>query len=524
MNPDARVAPEIATRRGNGWPAWRSDLLCLAAVFVPVLTLAAWKAFMRPRPFYAQFFDPETFYFHDGLRLLGGHAPLDVTHPGTPVQVLSAVIALATGATGATPEQVDGFRAAAYCVGWLLQVLGATLLLRTVLSGTPFALRAAALLTYFVAAKSLDYETVWSPELLYFPAGALVLAALWRALSCELDTWSCLLFGAAIGVACAVKFLFLSWFAAGAVVALAAGRTWFHRLRSLGVILLGAAGGFGLATLAAAARYSDMLSWVRHLATHSGRYGESPVAIPSTATLAGNLLDLVAGAKGWYCWLLLLFFGAAAALRAARGGAAPRVPALALFCAAAIALGHALVLRGPSPHYLLPAAVATVGLAAAAANWPALRRATLAPWLGLAVVAALFAKHGFADLRTHLARVAMVESGRSDLSASLARHGRGRGPVVVYGYGVPMPSLALRYFATDPSLLRRVEELYPGEGHVGPGGGLVLPAGARRWDMMVLDPRVPDSRAMASGLREVDRVGQWRVLVPAAASDARGAP
>jgi hypothetical protein len=493
-----------------------SDALCLGAALVPVLGSATWKAFVRPRPFWAQFYDPETFYFHDGLRLLDGQPPLDFTHPGTPVQALTALVALATGATSAMPELLDRFRAAAYILAWALQLVGAFVLLRTVLARLPIPARIAALLTYFLAATSLEYQTVWSPELLFFPAGAIALAAAWRALGRGFDFGSSLLAGAAVGLACAVKFLFLPWLIAAGLTAVSAARgSWGRRLSAASAVALGAALAFVAATLPAATRYPDMASWVARLASRSGSYAESPQTIPALSTLLSNLWTLVAGATGWYVWLSLAATGAWLAVReAGRGDEGRRLRGLALFTATAIILLHLIVLRAPSGHYLLTSAIATVGLVAVAGHAPQLRIAGLR-WALLLLAGMLLGKHMLSDTRTHLARNQTAERWRTALVAAVARHApAARAPVVVYGYSTPIPSLALRYFATDPDLLRRVEALYPGEGHLGPGDRLFLPAGASAWDVMVLDPRDRQRYAGAASATVVDHVGAWEILVP----------
>jgi hypothetical protein len=495
----------------------RSDAVCLATALLPVLVSAGWKAFVRPRPFWAFFYDPESFYFHDGLRLLHGHPPLDYTHPGTPVQALSALVALATAATHVTPERFDAFRGAAYCLGWALQLLGAIALLRTVLTGLPATLRIAALVTYFLAAKSLEYETVWSPELLYFAVGTLALAATWRALDRRFDFSTSLAAGAAVGLACAVKFLFLPWVLAACLIALLYAGPRPGRLRAAAVTTVAAGLAFVVATLPAAGRYSDMVAWVARLASRSGRYGDAPHALPAVSTLLSNSAALLSAAKGWYLWLLLAAIGAWLAWRHHRNSdEGRRLGGLAAFSVTALVLGHLLVVRGPSAHYLLPAAAAAVGLVAVAARAPQLEKSAGLRWAALLLAAVLFGKHLLADGSTHLSRNRMAEASRRSLMAAVARQAPpGRQPVVVYGYGTPMPSLALRYFATDPQLLQGVEELYPGEGHLGPGDRLRLPAGAHAWDVMVVQRRDAPRVTPVLGAAPVEHVGAWEVLLPA---------
>lgn len=491
-----------------------ADALCVVVAYLPVLGSAIWKAFLRPRPFWAFLYDPETFYFHDGLRLLHGHAPLDYTNPGTPVQLLSSVVAAATGATGATPEQLDRFRAVGYGLGWTLQLLSAFLLLRTVLARVPLTLRVAALATYFVAATSLEYETVWSPELLYFPVGALALAAVWRALGRRFDLRSSIESGAVIGLACAVKFLFLPWLLAGGLTA-AVGAGPRGRLRAVAALAFGAGLAFAMATLPAAANYPAMAAWLGRLIGRSGSYGSSAHALPSLSTLLHNAATVIAGAKGWYLWILLVALAAWDAVRHAESSdQGRRLRGFALFAATAAVIGHLAVIRSPGTHYLLAAAVAAMGLAAVAAHAPQLRRSAALRAGALVMLALLLGKHVLADARTHLARNASARHWRAALAGAVERQtAAGHGPVVVYGYGTPVPSLALRYFATDPAVLRSVESIYPAEGHLGPGDRLFLPGTAREWDVMVVTPGDRDRYGRATAARVAERVGPWDVLV-----------
>jgi hypothetical protein len=290
-----------------------------------------------------------------------------------------------------------------------------------------------------------------------------------------------------------------------------------RRLRAVGGVAAGATLAFLFATLPAAARWAEMLAWVTRIASRSGRYGESAGWMPNASTLIGNLGSLLWAAKGWYLWLLLAAAGAALALRQTRDGDddARQLRGMTLFSLTAIALGQGLVLRSFDAHYLLPAAVAAAGLAAVAAHAPPLRHQTALRAAVLALAAGLLAKHLVGDARTHLARNEVATNGRAALTSAVAHAAPATpAPVVVYGYGTPMPSLALRYFATDPQLLHRVETLYPREGHLGPGDRLRLPAGARAWDVMVLQRRDSSRVAAPMGAAAVEHVGAWEVLVP----------
>ena len=55
------------------------------------------KLLLRPRPFWVHYYDPEVIYFIQGLHLLRGEVPTNIDHPGTPLQLLSALLGAITG-------------------------------------------------------------------------------------------------------------------------------------------------------------------------------------------------------------------------------------------------------------------------------------------------------------------------------------------------------------------------------------------------------------------------------------------
>src|SRR5687768_16092781 len=83
---------EAAGRESRGSVALSVAIACAPIVVVWVATVL-----VHPRPFWVHFYDPELAYLGSGLRLLAGEAPHHVDHPGAPVQLLSALILLATG-------------------------------------------------------------------------------------------------------------------------------------------------------------------------------------------------------------------------------------------------------------------------------------------------------------------------------------------------------------------------------------------------------------------------------------------
>lgn len=492
-------------------PRLLRDFLVLVAAFLPALGAAALKVFVQPRPFWVHFYDPETFYFHDGLRILSGHAPLDFTNPGTPLQLVSAAIA---ALTGTSPDDFDRFRVTAYCVAWAVQLVAGWGLLRTVLAKLPAPLSIAALATYFICPQTLEYQTVWSPEVWFLPAGALATMAIWQGLRRSFDDRSAFAAGAAVGLACALKLVFLPWVPALAVTAWLFSRR-PGRLRATGLCVAGLAASFVACTLPAAANYPQMTSWIGRMATRSGSYGETPQLVPDADALLATAQSLLAAAEGWYGLVFLAAIGAVLAIRHARGTPQGRqLSGLGLFAATAFVGQHLMVLRTPSLRYLLPAALCVVTLAAIGARAPAMQHHQGAQWAALLVVGLLVGKHFAGDVATHQRRIREASATRTELLAAVREATPKAHPVVVFGHRAPVPSLASRYFSTDPVFLGKVERRYPGEGHLGPGDRLFLPAGANHWDVLVLNPDHRRRWAGATGARVVAQVGGFDVLVP----------
>src|SRR5205814_2494173 len=131
---------------------------------LPLLVNWTAKAVIDPRPFWVHYYDPETIYFYDGLRMAELHAPHAADNPGTPLQVMSAAISLVTGRT---PFAIDAFRLAGYTLALLLTIATMALIVR--FNSSP-CLTIALIWTYFLAPSAFERDVVWSPEILYFAA------------------------------------------------------------------------------------------------------------------------------------------------------------------------------------------------------------------------------------------------------------------------------------------------------------------------------------------------------------------
>src|SRR5437763_5181401 len=358
----------------------RSLMLAGAAAVLPIAAEFIDKVAVHPRPFWAFDYDPEAIYFYQSLRILDGRAPLNVDHPGVPVQLLGASIALVTGRA---PLQFDAFRLAAYAVAFALVIVAAIVLARVLFREASPWLAVAGVWTYFLAPLALERNAIWSAEIVYFPLGVLALVLVTRALRDDAAPRHDVLAGAAVGLCIATKFLFLGWAAALLIVA---------RRRVLAAA--GIAAGFLAGTCVAATRYPYMLGWVWQNASHGGAYGRGALAPPDPAATLRAYAAFAVHAKAWLLWIAVI----AALLWTSRRALDRR---LALFAAVAALLTMALPFRNPTnTRYFLPAGAALVALLAAARAVP---RAAAIAACGSAGL--LLAKNVVDDVRSHETKI-----------------------------------------------------------------------------------------------------------------------
>jgi hypothetical protein len=465
---------------------WRHSALVTALAFAPVALTWTLKVLVNPRPFWAWLYDPEASYLHAGLSLLRGAVPYHIEHPGTPVQMLSAVLLWFD--RGRIVE-MDGLRVAAYSVSLGLSAVALLVLSRTVLLQSHPAAAVAAIWTYFLCPQALEYLNIWCPEALFLFVAALALAAAWKFFRTPHPLWAALA-GAAVGLCLATKVTFLGWLLALLLtVGLEPGRSAVRALR-VAASMLGALLGFVLATFPIAQAYPRLLAWLLGRASHAGQYGDYGTAAgswhPRAAELVHNLLAVMGSAKAWHVLLGVAVVLAAWHLRAERdSGPGRRLVRFALLAAAPTFM---LLLRDPSLRYLLPAAPAAIVLVAAIPSSfrPSHARACA---LGLLLLTgSLLAKAVILDLRVHATRIAQQTSVRARLDALIGalRKERPR-TVVIYSWRQPEPSYALRLICFDPGDLAAIAARYPDEGNYESWTRtLRLPPGAERWDLIVL--------------------------------------
>ena len=452
-----------------------ANAAAFVAAIIPLIAIWVAKVVVWARPFWIHFYDPETIYFYGGLDLLRGELPDNVDNPGTPLQMLSAAI---IAFTGRTPARYEAFLSAAHVIELLLLLAGAAIVFYGILGGAGPLARITAVWLYFAAPQALERIDIWSPELLYLPLGAAMIA-LFRRWMVRPSPGLAAGIGALGGIGAAAKLAFLP-FPAALVLTLLLARRIRHAAAAAAGILLG----FVLATLPVATEYGSI---ARRLLFLSGS-GHATQSWP----------ELLMSARTWLLCLAVIAVVVTMCVR--------RSPSLLpFFCLLAFLLAAAASARNPSFRYLLPCAIAVVGLFASAAVSGHL---TL-KWqvLVLTLVAAVFGKAALQDVATHRQRIATHESTRKRIEALIPRNA-----VMIYGWRAPIPSFALRVSTEDARDLAEISRLHPREGHLGPWNRkLYLPEGAVTWDYGAVNEE-DAVLMMKAGGQEVGRVDGFIVL------------
>ena len=154
--------PLLARRRPFRGPA------VLFVAFLPILSAWAHKQLLHPRPFWIQYYDPETIYYHGGRDLLNHRVPNNLDNPGVPVHMLSAAL---LSLSGTAPSSYEVFLSLAHVLS-LVATLGAlAVLMRHLMCGLSPALQIAGLWAFFCCPQAFEYLDVWSPEERFYSFG-----------------------------------------------------------------------------------------------------------------------------------------------------------------------------------------------------------------------------------------------------------------------------------------------------------------------------------------------------------------
>lgn len=480
----------------------RSRSVAAFLALLPVIGEWIWKFAVKPRPFWVHYYDPETAYFYEGLRIAAGRVPNNVDNPGVPVHLVSAAVAFFTGRT---PLTYATFIAAAHIFELLLTVGGAWLLVTTLLRDAPPLAVVTAIWTWFMAPQALEYLFVWSPEGFFFGLGVVALAAIAASLSSPRDARRDALAGAGIGLLVATKFLFGVWGVALCIAYFAARDRPLRRCATAAVAAIAA---FLIGTCVAAPRYGSMVSWLFRLAANSGTYGTGRRELPHLAEVIAGYSHQMLTARGWLLWLAIVAaLGVATFLRGSKA-----LRPLLVFAFTAAAISVTIAMRAPQFRYLFPVALCAVLIVASSAD---LLRAHRSAAIAVTIVAGLLLAKAIAgDVRDHRARIDSLVALHDEVAAEVNRIAPGG--VVLYGWRFPTPSFALRVNASREVELAEIASRYPREGHYDDWRRrVVLPPGATRWDVLVIDESLLSEFPQPVG-PTVARFGTFRLVLPPA--------
>lgn len=309
--------------------------------------------------------DPSYTYLINGLNLATGHSPDHIDHPGTPVQVLTALAlrAFHPGASGTElaefvltdPERHARF-VSRVLIGCALVAMTAAafwVFLRTGLLLPAVTVQAGAILVPQVLAGYSGLRP--EPLLLGLVPGWVALWVMWVHGRLDLENRITLCVVAALAaLAMACKYTF----APLVIIPLLLIKSWRTRAW-FGV----AVGSFFLLFIAPAwPSWRRLASWVFRVATHEGMYGGGGVGFGPRGGW-GAALSEVFQANPAYCLIVggALLFLPFAGRKTDGDVTRRRSRRLCLATAAALAAGLAIVAKQPggSSRYLIPAAMAT---------------------------------------------------------------------------------------------------------------------------------------------------------------------
>ena len=279
------------------WPiVWRR----LALLVVPALYLAAtaW-ATHEVRPLWmGGSTDPTYPYILNSLLVAEGRPPAQATHPGTPLQVLGAVVLRVAHGLSDSPLDLqrhvltdpeyftDAFRAtlvALITVGTIAQGLAALHLTGSVLCA--MAAQAAPLASVWGVRSSILVMAEPLILALGFAASATVLRSLRRGP--DATRAEAALLGALIGIAVATKVMYVSL----ALLPL----VWLRRARTWLVALAALAASFALGVAPIWRKLPALVVWLFGAVSHTGPWGAGPSGFITVASLPRGLLAIVVG-------------------------------------------------------------------------------------------------------------------------------------------------------------------------------------------------------------------------------------
>lgn len=186
----------------------RSSWMPFAVVAGLLSGLWAYKMLLHPRPFWAAETDLEMDFFFRSLRFAAGHPAFMTLHPGTPVELLGALIITVFRTQ---PQDIQRFLAIGYWVGLAATLVALGVTAKGPSRALPVWLGTAVLAAPFVNDASLIYLGYWGSEMLLVPGGLIAWWALWRASlgRTPLHPRAVATAGVLCGLLCAIKIIYI---------------------------------------------------------------------------------------------------------------------------------------------------------------------------------------------------------------------------------------------------------------------------------------------------------------------------
>jgi len=361
--------------------SWRDAawVAALAGAFAALV----WQAGLAAGPFEG---DPDYIYLLSGLQILNFVSPHYYTHPGTPVEMIAALVMLgawllrmARGAPSdavlADPEFYLGANSLLFMLAIGVSLVVFAIRLRRFAGAVPAIAGALSLFLFLPAFLALHRVT---PEPLLL-AASLVLAALIAPFAFAPrgeNRRDALAIGATIGFCLALKAT-----AAPLLILILVLRAPRLRLTALAAAVVAAI----VFTLPVAPHYGEMLLWYVGLFTHQGGYGSGAAGLPPLSQLWSDAIGMMAAMPETFLCLALCLVILAGQRKLRRAEPGRRV---LVICTVLVAIDLLAVLKQPEPRYTVPA-VAFLCLANAIAAKTWLDRFKPAAWAGASAVALL---------------------------------------------------------------------------------------------------------------------------------------
>jgi hypothetical protein len=467
---DALQAP--ASSQANRWRSLQVAVVCA----VPLALLGLWATMLAGKgPYWlGSNLDPDYVYLLNGLNILQGFVPAHLDHPGTPLQVIVALVIKIThwlaGSGDVAGDVVRRPDLYLYAVNGLLLVVLAGALVAAGLA----ALRTTGSLVASLAIQLLPgldpviggHVICVKPEPLLAGLAALLAALVLKRLDpgrVEGRLPDSALFGLLVGLSLATKVSS----APLAVLPLLLLTGMRARALFAGV----AAATLAIGTLPAWPALKIFRKFITTLATHSGQYGSGKPSIFDLGEYLQGLRLLVSGRSG-AVFVGVVAVGALVAIALAwevrrTGDASAAGARRALLASIAMQVVSVLIVaRHPSRHYLFPALVMSGLTAALALHGLGLLR-TAAPrwarWSALLLSALLIlAGIRFSDgLRENRAWLKYQRTAQREVLAELAKAGEGQR--VMHYYRSSSPAYALHFgdLYTDSRWSSQIQAVYP---------------------------------------------------------------